>query len=53
MKLFLVTFSSVLLNHSRRAAASYKRRYVHEILANRLFKPVQEKGWLGELNVLP
>ena len=30
---------------------SYKRKYVHELLVNRLFKPAQEKVWLGELTV--
>ena len=30
---------------------SYKRKYVHELLVNRLFKPAQEKVWLGELHV--
>ena len=29
----------------------YKRKYVHKLLVNRLFKPVQEKVWLGELTV--
>ena len=29
----------------------YKRNYVHELLVNRLFKPAQEKVWLGELTV--
>ena len=28
-----------------------KRKYVHKLLVNRLFKPAQEKGWLGELTV--
>ena len=27
--------------------------YVHELLVNRLFKPAQEKVWLGELTVPP
>ena len=39
------------LNHSRRVAVSYKRKYVHELLVNRLFEPAQEKMWLGELTV--
>ena len=30
---------------------SYKRKYVHELLVNRLFKSAQEKVWLGELTV--
>ena len=40
------------LIHSRTVVVSYKRKYVHEILVNRLFKLAQEKGWLGELTVL-
>ena len=31
------------LIHSRRVVVSYKRKYVHELLVNRLFKPAQEK----------
>ena len=30
---------------------NYKRKYVHELLVNRLFKPAQEKVWLGELTI--
>ena len=30
---------------------SYKRKYEHELLVIRLFKPAQEKVWLGELTV--
>ena len=26
----------------------YKRKYVHEVHVNRLFKHVQEKVWLGD-----
>ena len=51
MKLFLRSFSSLLLIYSRRVVVSYKRKYVHELLVNRLFKPAQEKVWLGELTV--
>ena len=51
MKLFLRSFSSLPLIHSRRVVVSYKRKYVHELLVNRLFKPAQEKVWLGELTV--
>ena len=36
------------LIHSRRVVVSYKRKYVHELLVNRLFKPAQEKVWLGK-----
>ena len=39
------------LIHSRRVVVSYKRKYVHELLVNRLFKPAQEKVLLGELTV--
>ena len=39
------------LIHSRRVVVSYKQKYVHELLVNRLFKPAQEKVWLGELTV--
>ena len=39
------------LIHSRWVVVSYKRKYVHELLVNRLFKPAQEKVWLGELTV--
>ena len=41
MKLFLRSFSSLPLIHSRRVVVSYKRKYVHELLVNRLFKPAQ------------
>ena len=47
------SFSSLPLNHSRRVVVSYKRKYVHEVLVNCLFKLVHEKVWLGELTVLP
>ena len=33
-------------DHSRRAVVSYKRKYVHEVLVNCLFKLAQEKLWL-------
>ena len=32
---------------------SYKRKYVHGVLVNRLIKLAQEKVWLGELTVPP
>ena len=32
---------------------NYKRKYVHELLVNSLFKPAQEKVLLGELTVPP
>ena len=37
--------------HSRRVVVSYKRKYVHKLLVNRLIKPAQEKVWLSELTV--
>ena len=50
---FRISKSLVLLNHSRRVVVSYKRKYVHKVLVNRLFKLAQEKVWLGELTVPP
>ena len=47
------TFSSLPLNHSRRAVVSYKPKYVHEVLVNCLFKLAQEKVGLGELTIPP
>ena len=38
------SFSSLLLNNSRRIVVSYKRKYVHEVLVNCLFKLAQEKS---------
>ena len=34
---------------SRRVVGSKKRKYVHEVLINRISKLAQEKVWLGEL----
>ena len=39
------------LIYSRRVVVSYKRKYVHKLLVNRLLKPAQEKVWLSELKV--
>ena len=39
------------LIYSRRVVVSYKQKYVHKLLVNRLFKPAQQKVWLGELTV--
>ena len=36
---------------SRRAVVSYKRKYVHVAIVNRLVKLAQEKVWLGEKTV--
>ena len=52
MKLFLRSFSSRPLNHSRVVVIN-KGKYVHEILVKCLFKLAQEKVWLGELTVPP
>ena len=48
MKQFLLSFSTLLLNHSRRVVVSYKRKYVQEVLVNCLFKLAQEKS--GKMN---
>ena len=37
----------------KKVVVSYKRKYVHEVLVNCLFKLAQEKVWLGELTVPP
>ena len=37
----------------KKVVVSYKRKYVHEVLVNSLFKLAQEKLWLGELTVPP
>ena len=39
------------LIYSRRVVVSYKRKYVHKLLVNRLLKLAQEKVWLSELTV--
>ena len=39
------------LIYSRRVVVSYKRKYVHKLLVNRLLKPAQEKVRLSELTV--
>ena len=53
-KIFLRSFSSLQLNHSRRIIVSYKRKYVHELLVNCLFKHAEDKKvWLGELTIPP
>ena len=51
MNNFLRSFSSLLLNHSRRVVVSYKLKHVHGLLVNRLFELAQEKVWLGELAI--
>ena len=39
------------LIHSRRVVVSYKRKYVHELMVNRLFKPAQEKVRLPAMTI--
>ena len=49
-----IIFTVILLLpliYSRRVVVSYKRKYVHKLLVNRLLKPAQEKVWLSELTV--
>ena len=46
--------STVILlssSDSRRVFVSYKRKYVLEVLVNRLVKLAQEKVWLDELDM--
>ena len=50
-EIILLSFSALSLNHSRRVVVNYKRKYVQEVLVNRLFKFAQEKMWLGELTM--
>ena len=45
--------STAILLHSRRVVVSYKRKYVHKVLVNCLFKLAQEKVWSGGLTVPP
>ena len=45
--------SMVILLSSAESFKSYKRKYVHEVLVNCLFKLAQEQVWLGELTVPP
>ena len=49
----VILLPSLPLNHSRRVVVSYKGKYVHEVLVNRLFKLAEEKVWVGELTVPP
>ena len=50
------TFVVILLPSAesfKKVFVSYKRKYVHEVLVNCLFKLAQEIVWLGELTVPP
>ena len=49
----ILTLISLVIIYSRRVIVSYKRKYVHELLVSRLFKPAQEKVWLCKLTVPP
>ena len=42
----------VLSADSREVVDSSRRKYLHKVLVNHLFKLAQEKVWLGELIVL-
>ena len=50
-------FSTVILLPStdsfKKGFVSYKQKYVHDLLVNSMFKPAQEKVWLGELTFTP
>ena len=35
----------------KKIVVTYKRKYVHRLLVNRLLKPAQEKVWLSEMTV--
>ena len=35
----------------KKGCCQLQGKYVHKLLVNRLFKPAQEKVWLGELTV--
>ena len=41
--IFLRSFFSLPLNHSRKVVVSNKRKYVQEVLVNHMFKLTQEK----------
>ena len=42
--LFLWSFSTLPLNHSRRVDVSYKQKYVHKVLVNCMFEVAQDKS---------
>ena len=48
-----IIFTAIFLPSadSRWVVVSYKGKYAHEVLVNRLVKGAQEKVWLGELTV--
>ena len=53
--MFGVANRNVSFMHTKHkfVVVSYKRKYVHKVLVNCLFKLTQEKVWLGELTVPP
>ena len=48
--IILRSFSFLPLMHLRRVVVNYKRKDVHELLVNCLFKLAQEKVWVCELS---
>ena len=50
MELFLYGHSPPSAD-SRRVVVSYKQKYVHKVLVNRLVKLALEKVWLSKLTV--
>ena len=52
-EIILWSLSYLPLIHSRRVVVSYKRKYVHEVLVNHLFKLAQESVWLGKVTAPP
>ena len=52
LNFYIILLPSAFFQYdSRRVVVSYKRKHVHEVLVNRLFKLAQEKVWLGEQTV--
>ena len=47
----IISMVILLLFADSRFVVSYKRKYVHEVLVNRLVKLAQEQVWLGELTM--
>ena len=46
-----LTLPAVVIDPEIISTVSYKRKYVHKVLVNRLFKLAQEKTWIDELIV--
>ena len=47
----IISTAIVLPSADSRRVVSYKQKYVHKVLVNRLVKLAKEKMWLGELTV--